>query len=98
MTQYNANSIEKKWQDIWEKNNIFPKHKDVSIAQLVSETILTLRCYLIDKKVNEIKEDVNKDEDHRALLEDVLNYSNLKMLLSRKCGYGVGGSSQRMDV
>jgi DNA primase len=68
----------------WEKNNIFPKHKDVSIAQLVSETILTLRCYLIDKKVNEIKEDVNKDEDHRALLEDVLNYSNLKMLLSRK--------------
>ncbi|MDG1013663.1 MAG: DNA primase [Flavobacteriaceae bacterium] len=68
----------------WEKNNIFPKHKDVSIAQLVSETILTLRCYLIDKKVNEIKADVNKDEDHRALLEDVLNYSNLKMLLSRK--------------
>ena len=31
----------------WEKNNIFPKQKDVSIAQLVSETILTLRCFLI---------------------------------------------------
>ena len=68
----------------WEKNNIFPKHKDVSIAQLVSETILTLRCYLIDKKVDEIKQEANKGVNHRVLLEDVLNYSNLKMLLSRK--------------
>ena len=68
----------------WEKNNIFPKQKEVSIAQLVSETILTLRCYLIDRKVNEIKQDTQGTIDHRALLEDVLNYSNLKMLLSRK--------------
>jgi DNA primase len=68
----------------WEKNNIFPKQKDVSIAQLVSETILTLRCYLIDRKVDEIKQDTQDEVDHRALLEDVLNYSNLKMLLSRK--------------
>tara|TARA_B110000503_G_scaffold15042_2_gene20903 strand:- start:16831 stop:18783 length:1953 start_codon:yes stop_codon:yes gene_type:complete len=68
----------------WEKNNIFPKQKEVSIAQLVSETILTLRCYLIDRKVNEIKQDTQDTIDHRALLEDVLNYSNLKMLLSRK--------------
>ena len=71
----------------WEKNNIFPKQKEVSIAQLVSETILTLRCYLIDRKVNEIKQDTKDTKDtidHRTLLEDVLNYSNLKMLLSRK--------------
>ena len=68
----------------WEKNNIFPKQKDVSIAQLVSETILTLRCFLIDQKVNEIKQDTQNEVDHRSLLEDVLNYSNLKMLLSRK--------------
>ena len=68
----------------WKKNNIFPKQKDVSIAQLVSETILTLRCYLIDRKVDEIKQDTQDTIDHRALLEDVLNYSNLKMLLSRK--------------
>ena len=68
----------------WEKNNIFPKQKEVSIAQLVSETILTLRCYLIDRKVNEIKQDTKDTIGHRTLLEDVLNYSNLKMLLSRK--------------
>ena len=36
----------------WEKNNIFPKRKDFNVAQLVSETILNLRCFLIDLKVN----------------------------------------------
>ena len=50
----------------WEKNNIFPKPKDVSIAQLVSETILTLRCFLIDQKVNEIKQDTQNEVDHQS--------------------------------
>lgn len=69
----------------WEKNNIFPKRKDVNIAQLVSETILSLRCFLIDQKVNEFKEATNESmTDNTVVLEDVLNYSNLKMLLSRK--------------
>jgi len=69
----------------WEKNNIFPKPKNLSIPQLVSETILSLRCFLIDKKVTEFK-DVTKNTSvsHKDVLEDVLNYSNLKMLLSRK--------------
>ena len=69
----------------WEKNNIFPKRKDVNIAQLVSETILSLRCFLIDQKVNEFKEVTHENmSDNTSILEDVLNYSNLKMLLSRK--------------
>ena len=69
----------------WEKNNIFPKPKDLSISQLVSETILSLRCFLIDKKVSEFKENAkDKSITHKEILEDVLNYSNLKILLSRK--------------
>ncbi|MDA8572023.1 DNA primase [Flavobacteriaceae bacterium] len=69
----------------WEKNNIFPKKKDFNVAQLVSETILNLRCFLIDQKVNEFKETTHeKTSDNTNVLEDVLNYSNLKMLLSRK--------------
>ena len=69
----------------WEKNNIFPKPKDLSISQLVSETILSLRCHLIDKKVSEFKEITKGNSAPRKdVLEDVLNYSNLKMLLSRK--------------
>jgi len=69
----------------WEKNNIYPKPKGQNVAQLVSETILSLRCFLIDQKVNEFKQTTqNTTEDHSGVLEDVLNYSNLKMLLSRK--------------
>ena len=69
----------------WQKNNIFPKPKDLSVSQLVSETILSLRCFLIDQKVSEFKGVTeNVLEDHSEILEDVLNYSNLKMLLSRK--------------
>ena len=69
----------------WEKNNIFPKRKDFNVAQLVSETILNLRCFLIDQKVNEFRETTHdKSSDHTSVLEDVLNYSNLKRLLSRK--------------
>ena len=69
----------------WQKNNIYPKTKGHNVAQLVSETILSLRCFLIDQKVNEFKQTTqNTAEDHSSILEDVLNYSNLKMLLSRK--------------
>ena len=69
----------------WEKNNIYPKGKDQHIAQLVSETILSLRCFLIDQKVDEFKKSIQDSKGvNKAILEDVLNYSNLKMLLSRK--------------
>ena len=37
----------------WGKNNIYPKGKINAISQLTIETILNLRCNLIDKKVNE---------------------------------------------
>ena len=39
----------------WEKNNIHPKSKINSLSQLTVETILNLRCFLIDKKVNGFK-------------------------------------------
>ncbi len=68
----------------WERMNIFPKNKQHSVAQLVSETILSLRCYLIDQKVVGFKEETLTSTENKTVLEDVLNYSNLKMLLSRK--------------
>ena len=70
----------------WERKNIFPKSKKESIAQLVSETILSLRCHLIDKKVIGFQQKTieNKNEINRSILEEVKDYSGLKMLLSRK--------------
>ncbi|NRB84246.1 MAG: DNA primase [Winogradskyella sp.] len=76
----------------WERNQIIPKEKEHSIAQLVSQTILSLRCYRIDQKVAEYKNETLKDNiDRRAIIEDVKDYVGLKMLLSRKLGKVIGG-------
>ncbi|HJN54288.1 MAG TPA: DNA primase [Flavobacteriaceae bacterium] len=68
----------------WERNSIFPKAKDKTIPQLVIETILNLRCFLIDQKLNEFKGRTSTNKDNKSVLEDVVNFSNLKILLSRK--------------
>ncbi|GAA3602873.1 DNA primase [Flavivirga amylovorans] len=72
--------------DDWNRMNIFPKEKTQSIAQLVSETILSLRCFLIDQKVKEFQQETlqRKNDVNRNILEEVKDYSGLKMLLSRK--------------
>ena len=76
----------------WERNHIIPKEKNHSISQLVNQTILTLRCYLIDKKVAEYQnETLKEDANSRSILEDVKDYLGLKMLLSRKLGKVIGG-------
>ena len=75
----------------WARNQIIPKEKHQSISQLVSQTILSLRCHLIDKKVAEYKnETLNASADTRSIIEDVKDYVGLKMLLSRKLGKVVG--------
>ena len=70
----------------WQRKNIFPKDKNDSVAQLVSETILSLRCFLIDKKVLGFMQKTieHKSEVNKSVLEEVKDYSSLKMLLSRK--------------
>ena len=68
----------------WEKNNIYPKSKEDSLSQLTVETILNLRCYLIDKKVNGFKDGSTQDGKSSNVLEEVVNYSKLKKLLSEK--------------
>ncbi|TNJ43727.1 DNA primase [Tamlana fucoidanivorans] len=72
--------------DDWKRMNIFPKEKLHTVSQLVSETILSLRCFLIDQKVKEFQYETiqNKLDTNRDVLEQVKDYSGLKMLLSRK--------------
>jgi len=69
----------------WERKDIYPKDKDKGVAQLVSETILTLRCFLIKKRMLELQqktEDVQ--EDNRETIEEIMNYLNLNKLLNQK--------------
>ncbi len=71
----------------WERKDIYPKEKIVGVAQLVSETILTLRCFLIKKRMASLQEhtqDVASDADNRETLEEIMNYLNLNKLLNQK--------------
>ena len=68
----------------WEKNNIYPKRKKDTLAQLTIETVLNLRCFLIDKKVNGFRDEVKENQLGKNNLEEVINYSKLKKLLSEK--------------
>ena len=68
----------------WEKNNIYPKRKKDTLAQLTIETVLNLRCFLIDKKVNGFRNEVKENQLDENHLEEVVNYSKLKKLLSEK--------------
>ena len=69
----------------WERKDIYPKGKKMTVAQLVSETILTLRCYLIKKRIAELQKNTEESvEDHKETLEEIMNYLQLNTLLNKK--------------
>ncbi|WP_298479277.1 DNA primase [uncultured Maribacter sp.] len=69
----------------WESKDIFPKDKNSVIAQLVSETILTLRCYLIKKRMEALQnKTIDSSEDNKETLEEIMNYIHLNKLLNTK--------------
>jgi len=69
----------------WTRKDIYPKEKTKVIAQLVSETILTLRCFLIKKRMHSLQKITeNNTEDNRETLEEIMNYLQLNNLLNKK--------------
>ncbi|MBL6603779.1 MAG: DNA primase [Flavobacteriaceae bacterium] len=66
----------------WEKKNIYVKKIGSELSQLVNETILNMRRYLIDKKINELQD--NSNDNKEKVLEEVMSYYSLKKLLSAK--------------
>ncbi|WKL47466.1 DNA primase [Flavobacterium pectinovorum] len=72
----------------WEGQNIFPKHKNVTIEQNVSDTIFSMRWYLVSKIIEELKQSLLSDpqEDNSELLSMVVDYSKLLNNFSRKLG------------
>ncbi len=72
----------------WEGQNIFPKTKDMSIGQYVSETILTLRWYLVDRIIEELKSSISSEPnaDNIEPLSMAMDYSKLINSFSKKLG------------
>ncbi len=69
----------------WASKEIYPKEKKMVVAQLVSETILSLRCFLIKKRMLALQEKTqDSEDDNRETLEEIMNYLQLNTLLSKK--------------
>ena len=69
----------------WESKDIYPKPKEYGIAQLVSETILTLRCNLIKNRIALLQKNTEDSTEHNAeVLEEIMNYLQLNKLLNEK--------------
>ncbi|MBG6186252.1 DNA primase [Flavobacterium sp. CAN_S2] len=72
----------------WVGQNIFPKSKNDTIVQEVSETILTLRWYLVGKIIEELKSSLSSEpnSDNTEPLSLVMDYNILIHSFSKKLG------------
>ncbi|CAM4001195.1 DNA primase [Flavobacterium antarcticum] len=72
----------------WEGQNIIVKEKSHTISQYVTETILTLRWFLVDKIIEELKKEISSasDADNSETLSMVMDYYKLIGSFSSKLG------------
>jgi len=72
----------------WEAKQIYVKQKDTTISQYVSETILSLRWFLVNKIIEDIKKSITNEEqsDNSENLSMVMDYSKLISNFSNKLG------------
>ena len=77
----------------WEVQQIAVKEKDESIAQYVSETILTLRWYLVHGIIDELKGTLSSDPaaDNAEILAMAMDYYRLINAFSTKLGRVMSG-------
>jgi DNA primase len=72
----------------WEGRNVFVKMKDVTTAQYVSETILSIRWFLVCQLVEELKQTLSKEieADNSEQLRMTMDYNGLINSFSKKLG------------
>lgn len=70
----------------WERKNILIKDKKTEIGRWLQQTILNLRCLLIQEKIGELQSKTAEShvETHREILEEVNDYVGLKKNLSNR--------------
>ena len=70
----------------WEGQNIFPKSKNDTISQNVSETILTMRWYLVGSIIEELKNSISSEADNTESMSMIMDYNTLTTSFSKKLG------------
>ncbi len=70
----------------WERKNIVIKDKKTEIGRWLQQTILNLRCLLIQEKIGELQSKTAEShvQTHREILEEVNDYVGLKKNLSNR--------------
>ena len=68
----------------WEKRNVFVKVKGSEVERLVSETILSMRRYLIDQKITELQKGTKDKQSNQDLLKEIQMYQSLKNIISNR--------------
>lgn len=74
--------------DKWHLRKIVVDEKNTNLEQLVSDTILSYRCLLIDKMISGNMENVSKDVtiDNSEYLSHSINLSTLRNTIAKKLG------------
>jgi DNA primase len=73
----------------WEAKQIYVKTKDQNVSQYVSETIVSLREYLINKLIMDLMNSYSSNEEENDLEElkaTINDYNKLKVSLTNKIG------------
>ena len=72
----------------WETKHIYVKHKEQSISQYVTETIVSLREYLINKLIGDLMNEYtnNPETDLEEIKATVNDYNKLKVNLTNRIG------------
>ena len=73
----------------WDRHDIPVKTKDQGVSQFVSQTILSLRRFLVSKKINELVEeikDVQSESQRTEKIQEIMSYTSLSTILSDRLG------------
>ena len=70
----------------WDTREVYVRKKNTSVAQFVTETVLSLRKYLITEKIKELMNQTKDSTDNKDIIKDILDYQSLNTLLGNKLG------------
>ncbi|APG61210.1 DNA primase [Christiangramia salexigens] len=73
----------------WDRHDIPVKSKEQGITQYVSQTILSLRRFLVGQKINDLLEELKEIEDETdrtEKIQEIMSYTSLSTILSDRLG------------
>jgi len=73
----------------WERHDIPVKSKSQGVSQFVTQTILSLRRYLVGRKIHELMEEireVSSEEQRTEKIQEIMSYTSLSTILSDRLG------------